>query len=229
MSNVSSSVVLDQVVPARAPWSAVVKKGQTLRIIDLESQQAVDALFYNAHAYSERYSAQETVIAQGSAYIGKGTGLYSNEGRVLMTLVEDTCGRHDTLAGACSCESNTVRFGHETKYMHACRENFLIEVGKYGMGKRDIVGNVNFFMNVPVLENGELVIDDGLSDPGGYVDLLAEMDTLVVLSNCPQVNNPCNGFTHAYPRDYQRSRSGLKLPGIRRKVCWKDLTCSRKF
>ena len=194
MSNASSSVVLDQVVPARAPWSAVVKKGQTLRIIDLESQQAVDALFYNAHAYSERYSAQETLISQGSAYIGKGTRLFSNEGCVLMTLVEDTCGRHDTLAGACSCESNTVRFGHETKYMHACRENFLLEVGKYGMGKRDIVGNVNFFMNVPVLENGELVIDDGLSDPGGYVDLLAEMDTLVVLSNCPQVNNPCNGF-----------------------------------
>ncbi|MBO1328945.1 urea carboxylase-associated family protein [Acetobacter suratthaniensis] len=194
MSTVSSSVVLDQLVPARAPWSAVVKKGQTLRIIDLESQQAVDALFYNAHTYSERYSAQETLISQGSAYIGKGTKLYSNEGRVLMTLVEDTCGRHDTLAGACSCESNTVRFGHETKYMHACRENFLIEVGKYGMSKRDIVSNVNFFMNVPVLENGELVIDDGLSDPGGYVDLLAEMDTLVVLSNCPQVNNPCNGF-----------------------------------
>ncbi|QEO17622.1 urea amidolyase associated protein UAAP2 [Acetobacter vaccinii] len=194
MTTATIRTVLDQVVPARVPWSAVVKKGQTLRIIDLESQQAVDALFYNAHAYQERYSVQETLISQGSAYIGKGAKLYSNEGNVLMQVVEDTCGRHDTLAGACSCESNTVRFGHETRYMHACRENFLLEVGKYGMGKRDIVSNVNFFMNVPVLENGELVIDDGLSDPGGYVDLLAEMDTLVVLSNCPQVNNPCNGF-----------------------------------
>jgi urea carboxylase-associated protein 1 len=190
-----TTIALDAVVPARQPWSAIVRKGQVLRIIDLESQQAVDALFYNAHAYHERYSAQDTLINQGTAYIEKGARLYSNEGNVLMSVVEDTCGRHDTLAGACSCESNTVRFGHETKYMHACRENFLLEVEKYGMGKRDIVNNVNFFMNVPILQNGALVIDDGLSDPGGFIDLRAEMDTLVVISNCPQVNNPCNGFT----------------------------------
>lgn len=194
IAKVFSNIVLDRVVAARTPWSGVVRKGQVLRIIDLESQQAVDALFYNANAYHERYSAQDTLVNQGAAYISKGTSLYSNEGNVLMTVVGDTCGRHDTLAGACSCESNTVRFGHETKYMHACRENFLLEVEKYGMGKRDIVNNVNFFMNVPILQNGELVIDDGLSEPGGYVDLLAEMDTLVVISNCPQVNNPCNGF-----------------------------------
>ncbi|MBS0960620.1 MULTISPECIES: urea amidolyase associated protein UAAP2 [Acetobacter] len=194
ISKVFSTVVLDHVIPARTPWSGVVRKGQVIRIIDLESQQAVDALFYNAHAYHERYSAQDTLVNQGAAYISTGTSLYSNEGNVLMTVVADTCGRHDTLAGACSCESNTVRFGHETKYMHACRENFLLEVEKYGMSKRDIVNNVNFFMNVPILQNGELVIDDGLSDPGGYVDLRAEMDTLVVISNCPQVNNPCNGF-----------------------------------
>lgn len=194
ISRVFSNIVLDQHVAARTPWSGTVLKGQVIRIIDLKSQQAVDALFYNAHAYHERYSAQDTLLNQGAAYIGKGTSLYSNEGNVLMTVVDDTCGRHDTLAGACSCESNTVRFGHETKYMHACRENFLMEVEKYGMSKRDIVNNVNFFMNVPVLQNGELVIDDGLSDPGGYVDLRAEMDTLVVISNCPQVNNPCNGF-----------------------------------
>ncbi|MBS0986191.1 urea amidolyase associated protein UAAP2 [Acetobacter thailandicus] len=194
ISKIFSTVVLDHVIPARTPWSGVVRKGQVIRIIDLESQQAVDALFYNAHAYHERYSAQDTLVNQGAAYISTGTSLYSNEGNVLMTVVADTCGRHDTLAGACSCESNTVRFGHETKYMHACRENFLLEVEKYGMSKRDIVNNVNFFMNVPILQNGELVIDDGLSDPGGYVDLRAEMDTLVVISNCPQVNNPCNGF-----------------------------------
>ncbi|MFH7813191.1 MULTISPECIES: urea amidolyase associated protein UAAP2 [Acetobacter] len=194
LSKIFSNIVLDHHVAARTPWSGLVRKGQVIRIIDLKSQQAVDALFYNAHAYHERYSAQDTLLNQGSAYIGKGTGLYSNEGNVLMTVVDDTCGRHDTLAGACSCESNTVRFGHETKYMHSCRENFLLEVEKYGMSKRDIVNNVNFFMNVPVLQNGELVIDDGLSDPGGYVDLRAEMDTLVVISNCPQVNNPCNGF-----------------------------------
>ena len=186
--------VLDVVVAARAPWSAVLRAGQTLRIIDLLGQQAVDALFYNAHDYAERYSAHDTLAAQRAAYIGLGTTLLSNEARALMTVVGDSCGRHDTSAGACSCEANTVRFGHHTRYMHACRENFVLELGRYGMTKRDIVGNVNFFMNVPISPDGELAVADGLSDPGGHVDLRADMDVLVVVSNCPQVNNPCNGF-----------------------------------
>jgi urea carboxylase-associated protein 1 len=187
-------VIFDQTVPARAPWSCVLKKGKTLRIIDLEGQQAVDALFYDAAQPEERYSAQDTVLAQNSPYIGKGTRLLSNEGNLLCTVVEDSCGRHDTSAGACSCESNTVRFGHETRYMHACRENFVLEIGKYGLTKRDLVSNVNFFMNVPILPSGEVAIDDGISAAGAYVDLQASRDIIVVLSNCPQVNNPCNGF-----------------------------------
>ncbi|HWK47974.1 MAG TPA: urea amidolyase associated protein UAAP2 [Stellaceae bacterium] len=186
--------VLDITVPARAPWSGVIRQGQILRMVDVHGQQAVDALFYNAADTQERYSAQDTLRAQGSAYIGAGTSLVSNEGRVMLTVVADSCGRHDTSAGACSCESNTVRFGHETKYLHACRENFLLEVSKYGMSKRDIVPNLNFFMNVPIASNGDLVIDDGISEGGSYVDLEAAMDVLCVLSNCPQVNNPCNGF-----------------------------------
>jgi urea carboxylase-associated protein 1 len=194
MSRDETSAILDVVVPARAPWSTVVRAGQVLRIIDLGGQQSVDALFYNADDHTERYSAHDTLLAQGSAYVGVGTTLMSNDGRAMMTVVADTCGRHDTSAGACSCEANTVRFGHHTKYMHACRENFLIEVTKHGMTKRDIVGNVNFFMNVPISPDGELAIVDGLSEPGGYVELRADMDTLVVISNCPQVNNPCNGF-----------------------------------
>jgi urea carboxylase-associated protein 1 len=185
---------LDITVPARAPWSGILKRGQILRVIDLDGQQAVDALFYNASNLTERYSPQDTLLEQGSAYIGLGSHLLSNQGLPMVTLVADTCGRHDTSAGACSCEANTVRFGHHTRYMHACRENFVLELGKYGLGKRDIVGNVNFFMNVPITPAGELAIVDGLSDPGGYVDLRAEMDVLVVFSNCPQVNNPCNGF-----------------------------------
>jgi urea carboxylase-associated protein 1 len=192
------SVIADHFVPARAPFSAVVKAGQVMRIIDLESQQAVDALFYNALDFSERYSAQDTLAGQAASgkpfYLETGSVLLSNEGRKMMTLVADTCGYHDTCAGACSCESNTVRFGHETRFMHSCRENFLAELQKYGMGKRDLVSNVNFFMNVPIRPNGELTVDDGVSEPGGYVDLRAEMDVLVLISNCPQVNNPCNGF-----------------------------------
>jgi urea carboxylase-associated protein 1 len=189
-----ATAVEDVVIPARRPWSGVLRKGQILRIVDLESQQAVDTLLYNAHNTTERYSAQDTLSEQGAAYIEAGTALISNEGNVMATVVADTCGRHDTSAGACSCESNTVRFGHHTRYMHACRENFLLEVGKYGMTKRDIVANINFFMNVPILPDGEVTIDDGISEPGGYVDLEAAMDVLVVISNCPQVNNPCNGF-----------------------------------
>jgi urea carboxylase-associated protein 1 len=169
-----------------------------MKIIDLESQQAVDALFYNAADFSERYSAQDTLAAQAAAgakfYLEKGSVLLSNEGRKMVRIIADTCGFHDTCAGACSCESNTVRFGHETRFMHACRENFLTELAKYGLGKRDLVSNVNFFMNVPIRPNGELTVDDGVSEPGGYVELLAEMDVLVLISNCPQVNNPCNGF-----------------------------------
>ena len=192
------SVVSDIVVPARAPYSALLKQGQVIKIIDLESQQAVDALFYNAADVSERYSAQDTLAAQaadgGKFYLETGSVLLSNEGRAMVRIIADTCGFHDTCAGACSCESNTVRFGHETRFMHACRENFLTELAKYGMDKRDLVSNVNFFMNVPIRPDGELTVDDGVSEPGGYVELRAEMDVLVLISNCPQVNNPCNGF-----------------------------------
>lgn len=193
------TIISDTNVPARAPYSVVLKKGQTIRIIDLKSQQAVDALFYNAHDSTERYSAQDTLAfqaGQGGRYdLSTGSVLLSNEGRAMLKIVSDTCGFHDTCAGACSCESNTVRFGHETRFMHSCRENFITELSKYGMSKRDLVSNVNFFMNVPIRPNGELTVDDGISEPGGYVELQAEMDILVLISNCPQVNNPCNGFT----------------------------------
>ena len=181
-------------IAAESPWSGLVRKGQTIRIVDSEGQQAVDTLFYRADDFAERYSAQDTLRAQGSAYIGVGTKLMSNEGNLLLTMTADTCGRHDTSAGACSCESNSVRFGHETKYLHACRDNFLLEVSKHGMGKRDIVPNINFFMNVPIEPSGQMTIVDGLSRPGDYVEMVAAMDVLCVISNCPQVNNPCNGF-----------------------------------
>jgi uncharacterized protein len=193
------TIISDITVPARAPYSAVLKAGQIMRIIDLKSQQAVDALFYNAQDTTERYSAQDTLAAQadqGGRYdLTTGSVLLSNEGRAMVKIIADTCGFHDTCAGACSCESNTVRFGHETRFMHSCRENFIAELSKYGMSKRDLVSNVNFFMNVPIRPNGELTVDDGVSEPGGYVELQAEMDVLVLISNCPQVNNPCNGFT----------------------------------
>jgi uncharacterized protein len=181
-------------IPAERPWSHVLKKGQTLRIIDSEGQQAVDALLYAAGDFAERYSTQDTLRVQGSAYVGFGTKLMSNKGRVMAHITADTCGQHDTSAGCCSCESNAVRFGEATKYQHACRENFILELSKHGLTKRDIVSNLNFFMNVPIDPGGNFTVVDGISTPGNYVDVTAEMDVLFVISNCPQVNNPCNGF-----------------------------------
>jgi urea carboxylase-associated protein 1 len=185
---------LDEVVAARAPWSVILRKGEILRIIDLEGRQSVDTLIFSAHDTTERYSAQDTVRVNGSPYIGRGSRLISNDGGVLATVVADTCGRHDTSAGACSCESNTVRFGHHTGYMHACRENFVVAAAKHGLTKRDIVSNINFFMNVPIRPDGGIAIDDGVAIAGSLVELQAEMDVIVLVSNCPQVNNPCNGF-----------------------------------
>jgi len=184
----------DEILPPRMPWSRLLRRGQILRLIDLEGTQAVDALFYRADDPGERYSAQDTLRAQNNAYLGLGSRLLSNEGSVMLTITADSCGRHDSSAGCCSCESNSVRFGHETRYMRACRENFLTALSGLGMAKRDVVSNVNFFMNVPIEANGDLAIVDGVSKPGDYVDLRAEMDVLCVFSNCPQVNNPCNGF-----------------------------------
>ncbi|NLU34508.1 urea amidolyase associated protein UAAP2 [Wolinella succinogenes] len=181
-------------VAAGIPWYRVVNKGEVIRIVDLLGCQAVDTLFYNAHNHEERYSAPDTIREQGSIFITKGTKLYSSEGNVMLEVVEDTCGNHDTLGGHCSAESNTVRFGHDKKYMHSCRDNYLFAVGELEMNPRDLTNNINFFMNVPVEENGHLAIVDGISKAGDYVEMEAKMDTLVLISNCPQLNNPCNGF-----------------------------------
>jgi len=192
------SVWADGVVGACAPWSAVVKAGQQLQIIDLHGNQAVDTLFYgyvdDRPDPALRYSAQATVAAQRNIFLTTGSVLRAEEGTALMTIVADEVGNHDTIAGACSKESNTLRYGHHTVHQHACAENFLAEATKWGMGKRDIVSNVNFFMNVPVEADGTLGIVDGLSAPGKSLTLRAEVDTLVLVSNCPQINNPCNGF-----------------------------------
>jgi urea carboxylase-associated protein 1 len=187
-------IVLDQVVPARAPWDHVVRRGQTLRIIDLEGNQAVDFLMYRLGDDAERYSAQDTMAAQANIFLRSGTVLLSNEGNPMARVLDTAVPRHDTIGGACSCESNTLRYGFHTKAQHACVENFLLGAGHHGMGKRDIVSNINWFMNVPVEADGTLGIVDGISAPGLFVDLRAEMDLVVVISNCPQINNPCNGF-----------------------------------
>ncbi|MFC9996164.1 urea amidolyase associated protein UAAP2 [Nocardia sp. NPDC127526] len=191
---ITRTVVRDETVPARAPWSAVVHAGEQLEIIDLHGNQAVDCLLYSAADHTDRYSAQTTITAQRNIFLTTGSILLTDTGTPLMTVVADEVGNHDTVAGACSQESNTLRYGHHTRHQHACVENFLAEGMKWGLGKRDLVSNINWFMNVPVEPDGTLGIVDGLSAPGKKIALRAETDTLVLISNCPQINNPCNGF-----------------------------------
>ena len=186
-----------EVVAAGDFWMESLKTGQTLRILDLEGNQAADTLFYSLEDPHERYSAMDTIREQGNIYLTAGSTLLSNRGNPLLDIVADTCGRHDTLGGACAAESNTVRYALEKKCMHACRDSWMLAVSRreeFGLGKRDITHNINFFMNVPVTPEGGLTFEDGISDAGKYVELIAHMDVLVLISNCPQLNNPCNAY-----------------------------------
>ena len=185
-----------EVVAAGEPFMKEIKKGQMLRILDLEGNQAVDTLFYSARDPQERYDANNTIHEQGNIYLTTGTILRSNESRPMLTIIADTCGRHDTLGGACSAESNTVRYALEKRHMHSCRDSFLMALSEWdnGMDKRDLSSNINFFMNVPVTPEGGLTFEDGISEAGRYVEMRADMDVIVLISNCPQLNNPCNAY-----------------------------------
>ena len=188
----SGPVILDEVVPARAPWGRRIRRGDSLRIIDLEGQQAVDFLCYDAADPADRYSATNTIKVQGAIYIGKGTILYSDCGNALMTIVEDTVGRHDTIYGCCSNPNNQLRYGVHTT--ESCYSNFEVVLSSFGLDRTSIVANINFFMSVPVEADGKAGVATSLLRPGSYVELRAERDVIAVLSNCPQMHNPCNGY-----------------------------------
>jgi len=186
-----------QVIPAGEYWFDTVREGERFRIVDLEGNQAADTLLFSAADPAERYSFVDTVRAQGNVYLSVGSILLSTAARPLAEIVADTVGRHDTLGGACASESNTVRYALEKRTMHSCRDSYLLAVAeheRYGLTKRDLTHNINFFMNVPVTADGSLTFADGLSGPGKYVELVAAMDLLLLISNCPQLNNPCNAY-----------------------------------
>lgn len=190
------SALLNGVVLAGEGWIYELKPGQILRITDLEGNQAVDTLFYDADNPSDHYSATATIAHQKNVYLTAGSVLKSESGKDLLVVVADTCGRHDTLGGACSAQSNTVRYAHETLPMHNCRDTFMLQLSKFNStySKRDLAPNINFFMNVPVTSNGGLEFEDGISAPGRYVELRSLCRTHVLISNCPQLNNPCNAY-----------------------------------
>lgn len=185
-----------EILPAGAWWTREIRRGQTLRIVDTEGNQAADTLFFSAADPIERYSADRTIREQSALYLTTGSRIMSTEGRVMLEITADTCGRHDTLGGACSRESNTMRYSHDKECMHACRDSFIRGAQEWGadLGIRDITCNINFFMNVPVTPAGDLTFADGLSAPGRYVEMIAAMDVICLISNCPQLNNPCNGW-----------------------------------
>ena len=191
-----AAAVFDAIVRAGEPWMKELRQGQTLRIVDLEGNQAVDTLFYNARDPGERYSAVDTLRAQGNLYLTTGSRLLSSQGCAMLVITADTCGRHDTLGGACAAESNQVRYALDRRGMHNCRDNFLSALAQAGipLSKRDLTSNINFFMNVPVTPQGGLTFEDGISAAGRYVEMRALMDVVVLVSNCPQLNNPCNAY-----------------------------------
>ncbi|ATZ92556.1 MULTISPECIES: urea amidolyase associated protein UAAP2 [Dickeya] len=192
-----ATAVYRATLPAGDYWLHRIEAGQTLRITDLEGNQAADTLFYNADDTAERYSVTDTLRGQRNVFLTTGSILRSNEDRPMLEIVADTCGRHDTLGGACATESNTVRYDLEKRHMHACRDSWMLAVAQhpeYHLTKRDITHNINFFMNVPVTREGGLTFADGISAPGKYVEMVAKMNVLVLISNCPQLNNPCNGY-----------------------------------
>lgn len=193
----AKNTIIRDIVDAGDYYLKTIHKGQTVRILDIEGNQAADTLFYNAHDVSERYSAIDTVREQGNVYLTAGTVLMTNDCNPMLKIVADTCGRHDTLGGACATESNTVRYALEKKCMHACRDSWLLAIAEnenLGLDKADITHNINFFMNVPVTAAGKLTFEDGISGAGKYVELTALMDTIILISNCPQLNNPCNAY-----------------------------------
>ncbi len=191
--NLPETILLDELVPPGRHWTQIVRQGQSLRIIDLEGDQGVDFLCYNAESTEERYHAPNTIKASGTLRLTTGHVLYSDVARPIMTITEDTCGYHDTIGECCSEPSNEMLYGATN--CPGCRENFLKGLHEHGLGRKDIVPNINFFCKVPVLDQGLFepgVFVSGHSVAGNYVELKAEMDALVVISNCPQINNPCN-------------------------------------
>ncbi|MDB5776529.1 MAG: urea carboxylase [Herbaspirillum sp.] len=186
------NVLFHEVIAAGGRWSRRMEPGERLRIIDLEGQQAVDFLCYSPELPMDRLNIPNTVKLNKSLYITEGCKIYSDHAKVMFSVVSDSCGFHDTLAGCCSNEIDLVRYGVvKTK---SCRANFIAELADWSMAPSEIVSNINFFMRVAFSEDGSVAIAPGVSKPGDHVELQAEMPVIAMLSNCPQEHNPASGF-----------------------------------
>ena len=188
--------IYNEVIQAGDGWMHELKAGQSLRILDLEGKQAVDTTVYDLKNPDDHYGAVTTIVMQKKIYLTTGSILRTESGKPLLKITADLTGHHDTLGGACSSQSNTVRYAREKIDMHNCRDSFMLQLAlsNSGIAKRDLDPNINFFRNVPVTKEGGLKFDDGVSAPGKYVEMKALEDTMVLISNCPQLNNPCNAY-----------------------------------
>jgi urea carboxylase-associated protein 1 len=190
--SVPGRVILEQVMAPGTPWAGEVRKGQVLRLIDVEGQQVGDFVAFNLQRVDEKFSPPNTANLNRTIRLTTGHALYSDEASKLFTIVADTCGVHDVLAGACSRFTNQVRYGVENS--PNCRDNFAQAVAPWGIGWKDVPYAFNIFMNVPIGQDNSMTIQEPLSRAGDYVDLRAEMDCLAAISNCPQVYNACNAY-----------------------------------
>jgi urea carboxylase-associated protein 2 len=195
-----NELILEDTLRGGQMWSRVLLRGQTLRLTDSQGGASVAALFFNAEDKSERYNMPDTLKAQHIARLTAGFVLYSDMGRVLCSITDDTVGWHDTITGHGNAKHGLAKFGEGTyqklrnDWHRNTHDNFLVELGKYDLGKRDIVANVNFFVKVAPDEQGALSFVAKHSQPGGYVQLRAEMNTLVVLSNTPHPLDPSRTY-----------------------------------
>jgi urea carboxylase-associated protein 2 len=194
------SFLLEETLRGGAMWSRRLRRGQALRLTDATGRAAVAALLYNADDPLERYNMPDTLKAQYTAFLTTGRVLYSDMGRILASVTADSCGWHDTISGCGNAATTAVRFGEgryqerRNDFYRNSRDNFLIELGKHGLGKRDIVPNVNFFVRVRVDEQGRMSWVAGNSGPGAAVDLRFEINTLVVLTNTPHPLDPATTY-----------------------------------
>lgn len=207
-------IVYDEVLPGGNHWSFVVKRGYTLRLTDLAGDANVSALLFNEEDRLERYNMADTLKAQHTGYLTKHLVCYSDMGRILASIIEDTCGWHDTICGCSNAVKVNERYGahsyqdHHNHYYRNGRDSFLMELGKWGLGRPDLVANINFFSKVAVDGAGNLRFQAGNARPGDYVDLRAEMNVIVVLNSCP---HPLDSRPAYSPADVRMTiwRSGL--------------------